>query len=61
VDELKEKKVNFCMVFIDLDKSYDKSSKSGIHIRKGVPRLYVKVIVDVYEREGATTRMKSVW
>jgi len=34
VEEFKEKKINFCMVLIDLDKAYDKISKSGIHLRK---------------------------
>ena len=61
VEKYREKKRKLCMVFIDLEKAYDRVPREVLEWtlkKKGVPRVYVKIIEEMYER--ASTRVRSV-
>ena len=61
VEKYREKKRKLCMVFIDLEKAYDRVPREVLEWtlrKKGVPRVYVKVIEEMYE--GASTRVRSL-
>ena len=56
VEKYREKKRKLCVVFIDLEKAYDRVPREVLEWtlkKKGVPRVYVKVIEEMYE--GAST------
>jgi len=53
VEKYREKKQNLYMVVIDLKKVYDRVPREVLKwalMRKEVPKTYIKVVVDMYER-----------
>jgi len=60
VEKYREKNKKLCMVFIDLEKAYDRVPREVLRwalMRKNVPKMYVNLIQDMYE--GSSTSVKS--
>lgn len=60
VEKYREKKKDLHMVFIDLEKTYDKVPRDiiwSVLERKGVTKGYIDVVKDMYE--GAVTNIRS--
>jgi len=56
-----EKTKNYYMVFIDLEKVYDKVPRKVLKwvlMRKGIPKTYSNVVLDMYE--GVCISVKSI-
>ena len=60
MEKHREKQKGLHIVFIDLEKAYDRVSRQDVWRRireKGVPGKYVRIVQDMYE--GARIRVKS--
>ena len=61
VEKYREKKKKLCMVFIDLEKAYDRVPREVLKwalMRKEVPKKYINLIQDMYD--SSSTSVKSM-
>ena len=61
VEKYREKKKKLCMVFIDLEKAYDRVPREVLKwalMRKEVPKAYINLIQDMYD--SSSTSVKSM-
>lgn len=60
IEKYREKKRKLCVIFIDLEKTYDSDPIEVLKwalMKKGLPKAYVNIIEDTYE--GAITKVKK--
>ena len=60
IEKYREKGKNLCMVFLDLEKAYDRVPREEMWRclrRKKVPEMYVKMIMEMYD--GCSTTVRS--
>jgi len=61
VQKYREKNKKLCMVFVDLEKGYDRVPREVMKwalMKKEVPKMYINLIQDMHE--GSSTSVKSM-
>ena len=59
IERFRERKRNLHMIFIDLEKTYDKMPREVLWwtlMKKGVPIKYIDIIKDIYDEVVANVR-----